>query len=89
MEMAMNRWLMVAVIGLMVGGCAEGVSDPMPETSEPAATEKAPEQMLFAAKLDMITHHQELGLSATAPVSPELPNEALPEIPTPDMPSPR
>jgi len=46
----MNRWLMAAVMGLTVVGCAVGVEDPQPAPG-PDPTQKEPPAQPFSAEL--------------------------------------
>jgi hypothetical protein len=46
----MNRWVVAAVMGLLVVGCAAGVEDPQP-TPEPPAPQKQPPTETFSGEL--------------------------------------
>lgn len=77
----MNRWLMAAVIGLTIAGCAEGVEDPQPGP-DPDPVQKEPPVQTFSGDLNPITENQRIGVGGGAPVVPGLPNQDLP-VPMP------
>jgi hypothetical protein len=75
----MNRWLIVAAMGLIVGGCAAGVEDPQPEPSPPTPQKQAPAQT-FSGEIS--ENPYEKGVSHSIgdglPQLPEIPIEPLP-----------
>jgi hypothetical protein len=80
----MNRWLMAAVIGLTVAGCAEGIEDPAP-APRPDPVQKPPPAQAFNGELE-----EEMGEVAklkTAGIDelPPLPQDK-PGLPTPPVP---
>jgi hypothetical protein len=77
----MNRFLMAVVIGLTIAGCAEGVEDPQPAPPPDPVQKQGPVQT-FSGEFNPITEDARLGLSATVPQAPELPN-IKPEFPAP------
>ncbi len=77
----MNRWLMAAVIGLTVTGCAAGVEDPQPAPL-PDPVQKQPPEQTFSGEIDSTTEAQRLGLGERLPAAPALP-QITGAVPTP------
>lgn len=66
----MNRWLMAAVIGLTVAGCAAGVEDPQPAPG-PDPVQKPPPAQTFSEEVDTINDTARLGVGNGMPDVPE------------------
>lgn len=47
----MDRWLIAAVVGLMIVGCAVGVEEPLPAPPEPAQKVRPPAPTTFSDEL--------------------------------------
>ncbi len=81
----MKRWLMAAVIGLTVAGCAAGVEDPEPgPTPDPVRKEKEPPaQTTFSEEVGQVGELQgatsKLGMGKGTPELPPLPQEKPPK----------
>lgn len=73
----MNRWLMAAVIGLMVVGCAAGVEDPQPAPAPDPVQKEAPAQT-FSGDLEPIGDTARLGIGVGHLEAPALPQEMPP-----------
>lgn len=76
----MNRWVMAAVIGLTVVGCAAGVEDPQPEPGPDPVQKVVPSQP-FSGELHEISEMDKLGVGNGIPGAPELPNELPSPVP--------
>ncbi|MBX3204060.1 MAG: hypothetical protein KF764_03275 [Labilithrix sp.] len=73
----MNRWVMAAVIGLTVVGCAAGVEDPQPAPG-PDPVQKEPPAQTFSGELEEIDDLAKLGVQTGAPATPTMDREMPP-----------
>ncbi|MBX3203110.1 MAG: hypothetical protein KF894_33610 [Labilithrix sp.] len=76
----MNRWVMAAVVGLTVVGCAAGVEDPQPEPG-PDPVQKVVGAQPFSGDLHEITEIDRLGVGNGMPAAPDVMNELPPPMP--------